>query len=120
VRTQSWGVPGARAAGECGSCRDVSPGQTAFHLKSTISLRVRFSAPSRIRTCAHGSGEHSRMPPLPAQTRPGLCAWGAYGTREIAVLSSPSAAINSHDPKGIHCVNDHICMSRTWHGCDAG
>ena len=87
MRARSRGVPGARAAGECGSCRDVSPGQTAFRLKIAISLCVRFSASSRIRTCAHGSGVQFRIQPLPAGTRTALHAQGAYGTREIVVLS---------------------------------
>jgi hypothetical protein len=84
----------------------------AFHLKSTISLRVRFCAPSRIRTCAHGSGVHSRIQPLPARTRPALHGRGAYGTRESSSSASPSAAIDSHDPEAIRCTNGHICMSR--------
>ena len=79
---------------------DASPGQMAFHLKSTISLRVRFCAPSRIRTCAHGSGEHSRIQPLPAETQPHWLAWGAYGPRESSSSASPSAAIDSHDLEG--------------------
>jgi hypothetical protein len=32
---------------------------------------------------------------------------GAYGACEILVLSFASAAINSHDPEGIRCTNDH-------------
>src|ERR1035437_6655849 len=92
---------------------DVSPGQMAFHLKSTISLRVRFSAPSRIRTCAHGSGVQSRIQPLPAGTLPAPHARGAYWTREIVVLSF---AICRHRlpmiRKAIGGTNDYTCMRR--------
>ena len=83
MRVRSWGARGRGVR----VMSDVGPGQVAFHLKSTISLCVRFCAPNRIRTCAHGSEVQSRIQPLPAGTPPGLCAWGAYGTCEIVVLS---------------------------------
>ena len=87
MRSRSWGVPGARAAGGERIMPDVRPGQAAWHQEKRLTLVFEFGTPSRIRTCAHGSGVHSRIQPLPARTPPGLHARGVYGTREIVVLS---------------------------------
>jgi len=64
-----------------------SPRSGGLSRKNAIRVLVRFGAPSRIRTCAHGSGVQSRIQPLPAGTRPALHARGAYGARGIVVLS---------------------------------
>ena len=57
-----------------------SPRSGRATLRNEIRLRVRFGGPSRIRTCAHGSGVHFRVLLSPAETWPGLLRWGAYGT----------------------------------------
>jgi hypothetical protein len=93
---RAWGARG----GWYGSRWDVSPGQMAFHQIVRLACVFDFGAPSRIRTCAHGSGVQSRIQPPPAGTRHGRLAWGAYGAREIVMRSSAACGRCARDPKG--------------------
>src|ERR1022692_4330370 len=95
VLGRAWGAHGEGGGGPC---------RTLVQVRWRITKIVRlacvfdFGAPSRIRTCAHGSGVQIRIQPLPAGTPPGLCARGAYGAREIVVLSFAICRHYVHDP----------------------
>ena len=84
VPGRAWGARGGGVRAMPG----VSPGQVTYRQRRWLACVFDFSAPSRIRTCAHGSGVQIRLQPLPAGTRPALHARGAYGARGIVVLSS--------------------------------
>ena len=70
-----------RSAGERWAVPDVSPGQVPSPQRRRLAFVFDLCAPSRIRTCEHGSGVQSRIQPLPAETRSELQARGAYGAR---------------------------------------
>jgi hypothetical protein len=93
---RAWDACGGGAVGRAGR----KPRSDGISPKENDCLRVRFWRPSRIRTCAHASGEHSRIQPLPAETQPDQLAWGAYGTRGIVVLSFAICRHRLHDPEG--------------------
>ena len=78
----------------------VSPGQWRIVKRARLAYVFDFGAPSRIRTCAHGSGVHSYAWLLPEETRYGRLPWGAYGTREIVLLQLSLCRRCAHDPEG--------------------
>jgi hypothetical protein len=113
VLGRTWGARGGgeRIMPELAQVRLYGPEERDSLARSVLA------PPSRIRTCAHGSRVYFRY-----QQERGLRCWRGVrmGRGKSSSSASPSAAIDSHDPEVIRCTKDHTCMSRTWHGCDAG
>jgi len=108
VLGRAWGA----VAGEGWTVPDVSPGQVPYAKRTRLACLLDFSVPSRIRTCAHGSGEHSAYNRY-QRKRSLIGSLGAHMSRaNRRPQIRPSAAIDSMIQKAIRCTIDHTCMSR--------
>jgi hypothetical protein len=94
---RAWGARGRGSGGT----PDVSPGQIAYHQKKTVSLRVRFGAPSMAPLQDSNLRTRLRSPiPRTATTSgnaPEALPWGAYGAREASCSASATCRSCGHD-----------------------
>ena len=65
-----------------GCTRSIADVQASAQFRAGIGWSSG-GAPSRIRTCAHGSGGQCCVQPLPGKTCHVQPAWGAYGEKRF-------------------------------------
>src|SRR5258708_22356953 len=80
-------------------------------VEENFENRVSSCAPSRIRTCAHGSGGESSLQPLPGKTRIGCPAGGHMGGVRGGRMDSAGA--NRHAGGARDCTRNPAVSTET-------